>query len=168
MPKTFTSQQALDRYLDRRGYTGLLPEGGGEEDEVDAWNLLIPGTTYELCTKELLEEKVRIVKQELLHLTKRREEEFGIALCAIAAEAEGVDLSAASLIPDARIQVVDGVESEVDAVVKVETSSGPLLYVGSHKTFCDGEAAAPFRDVLWVGDAAMVEGATVIAGYRPA
>ena len=86
----------------------------------------------------------------------------------MAAEQEGVDQSAASLISEARIQVPNDVEYEVDDVVKVETSNGPLLYVGSHKTFCVGEAAAPFRGVLWVGDEATVEEATVIAGYRSA
>ena len=64
--KKFKSPASFDKYLDSKGYTGLLPDGGiPEEDEVQDWDDLQDGGTYAPVGRELLEEKVKTIRREL-------------------------------------------------------------------------------------------------------
>lgn len=78
------------------------------------------------------------MRQELRHLTDRREDEVGNALALVAAEAEGVDPSQAMLLPEARQLAAD---EEVDALVRIKTPRGDVMYVASHKNHSNSKFA---------------------------
>ena len=102
------------------------------------WDDLQDGGTYAPVGRELLEEKVKTIRRELRHLTHRREDELGNALALVAAEAEGVDPSQAMLLPEARQLAAD---EEVDALVRVKTPTGDVLFVASHKNHSNSKFA---------------------------
>jgi len=118
-----------------------LPVGGKpDEDEVNSWDELVDGATYEPVCRESLEEQVKGVRNQLRHLTNRQEDEVGTALVTVAAAEEGVPTSCAVLLPEERVRYKDtDTDAEVDAVVKVDTAKGPVLYIASHKTYSNGK-----------------------------
>ena len=59
-------------------------------------------------------------------------------LAVVAAEAEGVDPSQAMLLPEARQLAAD---EEVDALVRVKTPKGDVLFVASHKNHSNSKFA---------------------------